>query len=209
MNNCKLAMKTILWFFSLIFFLTAHADDVLDRFYKNTHSIKADFNQVVARTDGKLIEQSRGHLSIKRPDKFLLEYIEPLEQKYISNARTLWIYDAELEQVTINPLDEGLEDSPALLISSDKDVRKNYTVKHLADSNDLERVELVAKTENMTFERVILVFNNDVLNEMIMYDSFNQVTTLKLSNIIINQSIPEDTFNFKPPEGVDIIGHAQ
>jgi len=202
-------MKTSICFFILFFSLAVQASDVLDRFYKNTHSIKADFNQVVARIDGKLIEQSRGHLNIKRPDKFSLEYIEPLEQKYISNAKTLWIYDAELEQVTIKPLDDGVEDSPALLISSDKDVRKNYTVKHLAGSNNLERVELVAKTENMTFERVILVFNNDVLTEMIMYDSFNQVTTLKLSNIKINISIPEDTFNFKPPEGVDIMGHAQ
>lgn len=199
-------MKVIIVFFSLFFSLTVQANDVLDRFYKNTHSIKADFHQLVARTDGKLIEKSRGYLKIKRPDQFSLEYIDPLEQKYISNGVTLWIYDAELEQVTIKPLDEGLGDSPALLISSDKDVRKNYVIKALLAEKPLERVELSAKTENMTFERVILVFNNDVLTEMIMYDNFNQITTLKLSNIKINESIPEDVFNFEPPEGVDIMG---
>lgn len=182
---------------------------MLDRFYKNTHSIKAEFHQLVARTDGKLIEKSRGYLKIKRPDQFSLEYIDPLEQKYISNGVSLWIYDADLEQVTIKPLDEGLGDSPALLISSDKDIRKNYVIKALLAEKPLERVELSAKTENLTFERVILVFNNDVLTEMIMYDNFNQITTLKLSNIKINESIPESAFNFKPPEGVDIMGQAQ
>ncbi len=199
-------MKSITGFISLFFLLTAQANDVLDRFYNSTHSISAEFTQTVAQTDGKLIEQSRGILKIKRPDKFSLQYTEPLEQQYISNGETLWIYDAELEQVTIKPLDEGLGDSPAMLLSSDKDIRKQYQVKMIAAAEPLEKVELSAKTENMTFERVVLTFNRDVLSTMIMYDNFNQVTSLKLFNIKINDFIPESVFQFAPPEGVDIIG---
>ena len=209
MNDCKLHQKAIFCIFSLFFSLTVQANDVLDRFYQNTQSLKADFNQVVARTDGKLIEQSKGHLQIKRPDKFALEYVEPLEQKYISNGDTLWIYDAELDLVTLKPLDEGLGDSPAMLLSSDKDIRKQYTVKTAAHKTTLERVELSAKTENMTFERVILVFDKDILTKMIMYDSFNQVTTLTLANTKINEPMPETAFQFVPPADVDIIGKAE
>lgn len=206
MLNIKFASKIFIGLMSLSAASSALGSDVLDQFYKTTHTIAADFEQTVSSTDGKLIEQSQGHLKIKRPDKFFLEYTAPLEQKYISNGQTLWVFDAELEQVTIKPVDEGLGDSPALLISSDKDIRKNYQVKTLAAQPPLERVELTARNENMTFERVILGFNKTILTEMLMYDSFNQVTRLKLSDIKINQSFTQDVFNFIPPEGVDVIG---
>ena len=206
MKRCNLTEKWAFLFAGFFLPLTVLADDVLDRFYKNTDSLTADFVQEVATTTGKLIEKSKGHLQIRRPDMFSLEYVEPLEQKYVSNGKTLWIYDAELEQVTIKPLDDGLGDSPALLLSSDKDIRKNYHVEAVSAKKPSEKVALTAKTENMTFARVLLEFNRDVLVEMKMYDNFNQITTLTFTNSEVNIPIADETFHFIPPSGVDIIG---
>ncbi len=180
----------------------------LNNFFQRTQSLQADFDQTVVNGRGKVLEQSHGNLIISRPDKFILDYQTPVEQKYISNGKTIWIYDVELEQVNIKPLDEQMGDSPALLLSSNDNIYKYYQVNNvsLRKSDGLNWVQLKALNDDMTFERVLLAFKNHILMRMRMYDSFGQTTELKFSNIIVNNPYAADRFNFVPPVDVDIIG---
>ncbi len=208
----KLFIYIFLIFVSTSFYAnTAYANNkALDQFFQTTLTMQVDFEQTVKTLYGKLLEQSNGHLTLSRPDKFILEYVSPAEQKYISNGKTIWIYDVELEQVSIKALDEGIGDSPALLLSSNTNVYKHYHVSNFINEtkDDYHWVQLLAKKEEMTFERVLLAFNGTKLMQMVMYDSFGQVTELKFSNIQINKPFALRQFNFIAPEGVDIIGAA-
>ena len=155
-----------------------------------------------------IARSSSGKLILSRPDKFILEYTSPAEQKYISNGKTIWIYDVELEQVSIKVLDEGIGDSPALLLSSNSNVYKHYEVSDvkLKTPDNYQWVQLLAKKEEMTFERVLLAFKGSTLMQMTMHDSFGQITDLKFSNIQVNKPFSYRQFNFVAPEGVDVIG---
>ncbi|WP_198262705.1 outer membrane lipoprotein chaperone LolA [sulfur-oxidizing endosymbiont of Gigantopelta aegis] len=196
--------------FFLILFISSwtHANQTLDSFYQSTRSLQANFTQTIRTTRGKVIEQSTGKLLLDRPDKFILEYIAPAEQKYISNGKTIWIYDVELEQVSIKNISDNVGDSPALLLSSNKNIYRHYDVNDLKNFKDdgLDWVELRAKQEEMIFEKVILAFADKELKKMIMYDSFGQVTQLNFSNMTVNIPFSSRQFNFVPPEGVDIMG---
>lgn len=203
---------SFLFFFFLLCILNpALANKTLDQFFQNTQSMQTEFEQTIKDTRGKVIEQSIGSLILSRPDKFILEYISPAEQKYISNGKTIWIYDVELEQVSIKELDEGIGDSPALLLSSNTNVYKHYDVSDikLQKSDGYQWVQLRAKKEEMTFEKVLLAFKGSILIQMIMYDSFGQITELKFSNIQINKPFALRQFNFVPPEDVDVIGRTR
>jgi outer membrane lipoprotein carrier protein len=202
-------------FFSAFFLVSglvlsslAQANQTLDNFYQSTRSLQASFTQSIRTTRGKVIEQSIGKLVLDRPDKFILEYTSPAEQKYISNGKTIWIYDVELEQVTIKNIDDGVGDSPALLLSSNKNIYQHYDINDLKNFKDdgLDWVELRAKQEEMTFEKVILAFDVSTLKQMIMYDSFGQITQLIFSDMKVNVPFSAQQFNFIPPAGVDVMG---
>lgn len=203
-------IAVVLW---ACFINTVQANTLLDQFYQRTQSMQADFEQTVRNTQGKSLEQSKGQIIISRPDKFILNYMTPAEQQYISNGKTIWIYDVELEQVSIKSLDEGVGDSPALLLSSNTNVYKHYRVEDVMvnKSEGYKWVQLVAKAPEMTFERVLLAFKDHTLMLMRMHDSFGHITELRFSNIQINKPFSNQQFNFLPPDGVDVIGseHAQ
>lgn len=202
-------LSTFFLFFLVLFInSTVWANKTLDSFYQTTQSLQADFQQTIRSTRGRLIENSQGMLILSRPDKFILEYTSPAEQKYISNGKTIWIYDVELEQVSIKNLDEGIGDSPALLLSSNKNIYQQYAVSDVKPerSDGLSWVQLQAKSPEMTFEKVLLAFKNNILMTMIMHDSFGQITELKFSAIKVNKPFANRRFNFTIPENVDVIG---
>ncbi len=203
------ALIMFLWF-SVPVFSAQPQNTTLNDFFHRTQSLQADFEQIVVNGRGKILEQSHGNLIISRPDKFILNYQTPVEQKYISNGKTIWIYDVELEQVNIKPLDEQMGDSPALLLSSNNNIYKSYQVNNvsLRKPDGLNWVQLKALNDDMTFERVLLAFKNHILVRMRMYDSFGQTTELKFSNIVVNSPYADDRFDFVPPDDVDIIGTA-
>ncbi|MCW8931024.1 MAG: outer membrane lipoprotein chaperone LolA [Gammaproteobacteria bacterium] len=202
----KYSLLFIITFYSAVSF--AQINKTLDQFYQSTQSLEAVFEQVITNTRGNVIEKSSGNLTLSRPDKFILEYIQPSEQKYISNGKTIWIYDIELEQVSIKNIDEGVGDSPALLLSSNTNIYKHYDVSDIkvGKSDGLIWIQLLAKEPEMTFERVLLAFKGTNLMQMTMHDSFGQTTNLKFSEIQINKPFANRQFNFVPPEDVDIIG---
>lgn len=193
--------------------LSFKTSPILNQFYERTQSMQADFEQIITNSKGKLVERSMGTLIFSRPDKFILDYTSPIEQKYISNSKTLWIYDVELEQVNIRSLDEGMGDSPALLLSSNTNIYKFYDVADAVSSSSEQRqsdnyqwVQLVSKQKDTTFERVLLAFKDHELMKMKMFDNFGQVTELMFSNIQLNKPFANRQFNFVPPQGVDVIG---
>lgn len=210
-------IKISLYLFIFIIHSSVYAKTIinstLEQFYDRTQSMQADFEQTITDSKGKVIEVSTGELIFSRPDKFIFEYRSPAEQKYISNSKTLWIYDVELEQVSIKSLDQGLGDSPALLLSSNSNVYQYYDVNNVklmplsqAQQQSLQWVQLKAKKEDTTFERVLLGFDEHKLKEMKMYDNFGQLTVLTFSNIQLNKFFANRQFNFIAPEGVDVIG---
>jgi outer membrane lipoprotein carrier protein len=195
--------------FSMTIMQIVQANSSLDKFYQQTQSMQADFEQTISDTRGKILEKSSGSLIFSRPDKFILEYIKPSEQKYISNGKTIWIYDVELEQVNIKSIDEGISDSPALLLSSNTNIYKYYQVNDavLPSSDKYQWIQLASKKSETSFERILLAFINEkTLAEMVMYDNFGQITKLKFSNIQINKPFSYRQFNLVAPEGVNVMG---
>ena len=97
----------------------AHADAVatLRSFVKDVQSGRANFTQVVTSPDGKKTRKSTGTLEFQRPDKFRFAYAGPTEQLIVGDGKQVWLYDTDLNQVTVRPMSQALGATPAALLS--------------------------------------------------------------------------------------------
>ena len=180
--------------------------DALKTFLTQTTSAKARFAQIVLDRNMKQLQQATGTMAFSRPGKFRWEYSKPYEQTIVGDGQRLWIYDKDLNQVTVRKLDQALGASPAALLAGSNEIEKNYNVTSAGNREGLEWLEAVPRTQDTTFERIRLGFNkSDNLEVMELRDQFGQTTVIKFADIERNPKLPPDMFRFTPPKGADVI----
>jgi outer membrane lipoprotein carrier protein len=97
----------------------ALADGVasLQDFFSNTNSMRAQFSQIVTDTKGRKIQDVEGTMQLQRPNKFRWDYNKPYEQQIISDGKQVFLYDTDLQQVTVRDLSKAIGSSPASLLA--------------------------------------------------------------------------------------------
>ena len=170
----------------------------------NIKTVTSEFVQKLYTSDSNKPQITEGKLLVAGGDKFRLEYTKPYEQYYIANGKEFLFYDVDLEQITIKPQSKDFANTPTMILSNPVIFVKKYFVKVNADS-DLEEYILSARSETSAYNKILLSFKGNRLTTMLIEDSFGQETELNFKKIIYNKKIPNAIFNFKPPEGVDVI----
>jgi len=185
----------------------------LQNFFKQVKSMKADFNQSIVSESKPNVEKSSGVLQMERPGKFRWDYNSPYKQQIVADGKKLWIYDIEMEQVIVKPLDLVLGNTPAVLLSGNADIADKFDVEQITDSDSDEKglfwMQLTPKQEESGFESLLLAFMGNKLRTMELKDAFGQVTRIMFSNMVINPDINPAFFQFKVPAGVDVISDTE
>lgn len=180
--------------------------DLLQTFLKNTNTLKADFQQKLFDPRGALLQQSVGTFTLKRPGRFIWDYVLPYPQKIISNGKKIWIYDTELEQVTIKPYQQMLSGTPVLLLENNSDLKKDFQIIDLGLENNQHWLSLLPKSEDKAFKEIIVGMTDEGLKTMKLIDGFEQTTVIEFERAIVNLPLKDDIFNFTLPKGVDVVG---
>jgi chaperone LolA len=201
-------MRLLFLLFALLLGSAAHAGGVerLKAFIAGAKTAEADFTQTVSDRNGRVTQQASGRMAFARPGKFRWDYSAPYEQVIVGDGTRLWLYDTDLEQVTVKPLGDVIAGTPAALLAGDNAIEKYFRLKNAGEGGGLEWLEATPRTQDTTFERIRMGFKGDVLVQMELFDTFGQRTTLKLSRLVRNPSIPPARFSFTPPKGADVIG---
>ena len=192
----------------MLFANLALADGVssLRDFFNNTSSMRAQFNQVVNDKQGRKEQEVEGTMQLQRPNKFRWDYKKPYEQQIVSDGKQVFLFDADLQQVTIRELSKALGSSPAALLAGGEAVEKSFTLKNATRKDGLTWVLALPKDKDSGFERVLLGFKAEELRKMEMYDSFNHVTHITFSEVERNPPLQDATFLFTTPKGADVVG---
>ena len=183
----------------------AEAASPEDRRRLKIRHAEADFSQAVADKTGRVTQQASGRMAFARPGKFRWDYTAPYEQVIVGDGVKLWLYDADLEQVTVKSLGDVIAGTPAALLAGDNSIEKYFTLKNAGEAGGLEWLEATPKNKDTSFERIRMGFKGDVLVQMELDDFFGQRTTLKLSRFVRNPTIAPSRFTFTPPKGADVI----
>jgi len=179
--------------------------DTLKALLEQTSTARARFAQMVLDKNLKMLQQATGTMQFSRPGKFRWDYDKPQEQVIVSDGSQVWLYDKDLNQVTVRRLDRALGSSPAALLAGSNDIEKGYSLMALGNQEGLDWLEAVPRTQDTTFEKIRLGFGKAGLEAMELRDQFGQVTVIKFSTIERNVTLPPESFRFTPPKGADVI----
>ena len=183
----------------------ASSVEELKRLLEQTTTARARFAQMVLDKNMKKLQQATGTMQFARPGKFRWEYDKPYEQVIVSDGTRVWLYDKDLNQVTVRKYDRALGTSPAALLAGSNEIEKNYRFNTVGSQDGLEWLEAVPRTQDTAFERIRLGFGKAGLEAMELRDQFGQITVIKFTTIERNAKIAPEAFTFTPPKGADVI----
>ena len=206
------ASATLIGFSAMVLHTSANAaDDArqrLNTFFTEVSSLKGSFSQQVFSKKGKVIQNSTGNISMLRPGKFRWVYRTPDPQTIVSNGKNIWVYDEDLEQVTIKPMSQALSSAPIAILTRKQKPDAQFKVQALTQRTaGLDWFKLTPHRKSKDFKSFEVGLDQSGLRQMVMHDQLGQKTVLKL-NAKTNVPISGSTFFFKIPAGVDVIGKA-
>ncbi len=192
--------------------------DTLETFLKSTKSGRADFTQVAtppAKAGQTTVRSktSTGQFSFVRPTRFRFDYVKPFPQVIVADGQTLWLYDADLEQVTARKLAQALGSTPAALVATASDLnalQKEFSLEAQADSDGLQWVQATPKNRERTIQSVRIGLRSDgllvSLGKLEIFDAMGQRSVLSFERFEVNpMNLGPAQFNFVPPRGVSVI----
>ena len=205
LRQCRTGLLIAIASFSAI---TVQADALADfTALLTTHDrFEAAFEQVTRGESGSLLSEVSGSLQMQRPNQFYWLSYPPQEQAVISNGDTLWVYDIDLEQVTVQRAGDSLKDSPAVILSGNAEqIASQYSIEQTVSDGNLKRFQLTPLANESTLRTLDFSFDGDQLVRLWLADSLGQITVITLSEHNYDPSFDASRFHFEAPEGVDVL----
>jgi outer membrane lipoprotein carrier protein len=192
--------------FSLSVYASTEANQ-LSALLNAVQSMQADFTQTIYDNQGKAVQQSTGHIALQRPGKFRWEVVKPIPQLIIANGTRLYIYDPDLQQLTIRTINQADDETPAILLSHvNATLDKIYNVKILTKSTaGLQWFSLIPRGADNMLASIQLGFANQTIQQMQLQDHLGHTTKIYFQHISANKKLSAMLFNFIPPANVDVI----
>lgn len=187
----------------------AQADGLatLDQHLKAMRTGTASFTQTVTNANKPGPAQtSHGQFAFNRPQQFRFDYTKPFVQTIVADGKTLWMYDADLNQVTQRPQAAALSASPAALVASSNSVealKKQFQLENVPVKDKLEWVKAVPRQADTSIKDVMIGFDSGQLRRLEIIDRFGQRSVMEFGPF--SSGTAKNSFQFTPPAGADVI----
>ncbi len=178
----------------------------------------AQFEQVVVDGRGRALQTASGTMRLQRPGRFRWEVVEPYSQLVVTDGTTVYVFDADLAQVTVQPLDETLQGTPARLLIGSMDALESAFTVVREDDNVFT---LHPRDEEALYQRIQLAFAPQpadrgdeiakpgaLLVGIVIVDHLDQETRVAFRNPTLHPAPAPGLFDFQIPDDVDVIGDA-
>ena len=206
----KTTFKTTISAFALSFAISGAANASALAQFKNfvgtTKAARGEFTQrQVKKTEGgKAVAPSTGTFVFARPGKFIWTYVKPYEQLLQADGTDLFIYDKDLNQVTVKKLGDALGSSPAAILFGSNDLEKNFTLSEAGAREGLEWLNATPKAKDSQFQQISIGLKNGTPAAMELRDSFGQTSILSFTKFEKNPNLGPEQFKFVAPKGADV-----
>ncbi len=186
----------------------AHATALerFESFLHDTRSARAEFEQRVYDRDGKLVQKSSGSFEFRRPGRFRWTYAAPTPQLIVGDGKDVWIYDRDLDQVTVRRMAKALGSTPAALLAGSAEVERAFEFSEAGARDGLEWLDAKPRDSDAGFGLIRLGLGPKGVEAMELSDHFGQTTRLRFHDIVLNPELDPAAFRFTPPKGADVLG---
>lgn len=179
--------------------------ETLKTYLRDTTSASAHFTQVVFDRSMRKLQETSGTMQFARPGRIRWSYEKPYEQLIVGDGVKLWVYDKDLNQVTVKAIAQAIGGSPAALLAGSNDIEKEFRLTPAGIEGGFDWLEAVPRGNESTFQKVRMGFGKSGLEAMDLTDAFGQLTIVRFSRIERNPKLAQDIFRFTPPKGADVI----
>ncbi|UCG99328.1 MAG: outer membrane lipoprotein chaperone LolA [Burkholderiales bacterium] len=183
----------------------ASAVAALREFLAQTKTARGEFTQQVTRGSAQAAPPSTGTFFFERPGRFRWIYVAPYEQVLVADGQRLFLYDKDLNQVTVRKIAAALPASPASILFGGTDFERDFVVSDAGTRDGVEWLQAVPRAKDSQFERIEIGFRDSVPVAMVLADSFGQVSRLAFSRFERNATLDPQLFRFVPPPGADVL----
>ncbi|URX61433.1 outer membrane lipoprotein chaperone LolA [Luteibacter anthropi] len=204
----RLLLAATMSLLSLPTFAAGPARDRLDAFAKGLHSITGRFSQTLSNANGDAGKTSTGTLALQAPRQFRWETTAPYKQTIVADGSRVWLYDPDLEQVTVRRQSSEEAQSPLTVLTDLSQLDKGFKVTEQGERDGLQWLRLTSTSKDPQFDHADLGFDAGGLARMEFKDQLGNTTRIQFAGWQKNAAVPADTFNFVPPQGADVIGDA-
>ena len=184
----------------------AAGEKLVNDFLTDVITMQGRFEQSLIDAEGEVVEVSGGTLEIERPTRFRWSYSEPYEQWLVADGLNIWSYDVDLAQVTVKPQAKALSNTPALLLGGATDALEQFRFEGSVVESETTWVRMSPIDDRSGFNRVELGFFDGQLSRMVFFDNLEQTTLVALYDVVVNEPIDADQFEFVVPDDVDVVG---
>ncbi len=201
--------KTLVWLSGLMGAMLAQAQvSTLQTYVNHLKTFSAKFEQIQPDETVFALHKSTGYFKLKRPGQLVWKYDSPNPQKIVIDGVNLWVFDEDLDQVTVRPVDDIKSDIPlSWILYDDEPIESKFNIIEVGDRNGLTWYNLTPK-KSTYFQSIEIGMKEGEMTEVWMYQTADNITKVRFYNIESNHVIPLETFRFQPPEGVDLVGEA-
>lgn len=184
----------------------AHAGalEALREFTGTVRSGKASFSQVVTTPSGERRRPQSGTFEFQRPNRFRFTYAKPFEQVIVADGQRLWLFDVDLNQVTVRRQADALAATPAALLAG-ADLSRDFELTEAPAREGLEWVLATPKRRDGAIQSVRIGFKGRELAALEIADGLGQRSMLTFGAIQTNLPLGPEVFRFAPPKGADVI----
>ena len=183
----------------------AGAVAALREFLAQTKTARGEFTQQVTRGQAQAAPPSSGTFFFERPGKFRWIYAKPYEQVLVADGERLFLYDKDLNQVTVKKVAAALPASPASILFGGNEFERDFVVTDAGTRDGIEWLKAVPRAKDSQFERIEIGFRDGAPVAMVLADSFGQVSRLAFSRFERNARLDAQLFRFVPPAGADVL----
>ena len=183
----------------------AGAVAALREFLSQTKTARGEFTQQVTRGAAPAAPASSGTFFFERPGRFRWTYVKPYEQVLVADGERLFLYDKDLNQVTVRKVAAALPASPASILFGGSDFERDFVVTEAGTRDGIEWLKAVPRVKDSQFERIEIGFREGTPAVMVLADRFGQVSRLTFSRFERNAKLDAQLFRFVPPAGADVL----
>ena len=176
----------------------------INDYLSGINTLKAGFKQTIYSSSNEAIDYSEGLILLKKPEQILWEFQRPNIKKIIVDGESVSIYDANLNQLLIVPYTDQYQSSLASILINNDNLEVFYEIHSKINDDGLYLITLFQRKDDSLFTKIELSISEMLIHTIKLWDSSGQSISIVLENIEMNISLPDSSFKYIPPKGVDI-----
>jgi outer membrane lipoprotein carrier protein len=188
-----------------------HAQDdaarQLDELLGSIQTFQADVRQLIVESSGGVLEESIIKFKLKRPDGFYWETLEPFPELIVTDGKTLWNYQPDLLQVTLETWESERSELAAQLLSGRMaEIEADYFITG-GDLGNGSAWEFVLEPVDPAslYERVTLYFRERRLDAIHVDNGNGQRTFWEFFEHVLDAPLADEEFVFTPPVDIEVV----